>query len=409
MIEDSTPRIESAQGDPRPPENEALAREASEPPSPAVSVAPAADRWVKVWDVPTRAFHWLLVSLVALNIFTGFVTPEWWLGVHNWVGYGLVALMLFRLVWGICGSEYSRVTSFIYPPRDTVEHLRGLLLLRPPHYVGHNPTGALMVFALAGVLTALVVTGLLVLGGEEKQGPLAAVIGYSVASAAKQIHHWLTLLLLVMISAHIAGVVTESVLTHDNLVRAIITGWKQLPPAAPVPTPRAARPVLAVVLFVVVAGGAVATLDWFSRRPPPLSLRALPENATYTKECGACHYALDPSLLPASSWAALMTRLHEHFGEDASLDGPTTTRLAAWLVGNAAETFDTESANRFRLVAPADPYRVTATPYWVRKHASVAPGVFGRKTVRSKVNCDACHRDAASGRFDDQAIAIPEG
>ena len=247
--------------------------------------------------MPTRAFHWLLVLLVAVNVFTGFVTPEWWLGVHNWVGYGLVALMLFRLVWGICGSEYSRVTSFIYPPRDTFEHLRGLLLLRPPHYVGHNPTGALMVFALAGVLIALVVTGLLVLGGEEKQGPLAAVIGYSVASAAKQIHHWLTLLLLVMISGHIAGVVTESLLTHDNLVRAIITGWKQLPPAAPVPTPRAARPVLAVALFVVVAGGAVATLDWFSRRPPPLSLRALPENATYTE--GMRRVSLRPQSQPA--------------------------------------------------------------------------------------------------------------
>ncbi len=409
MREESPLGIESAKGAPATQADDALTGEASEPPNPAVRAAPRVDRWVKAWDVPTRAFHWLLVLLVAVNIFTGFVTPEWWLGVHNWVGYGLVALMIFRLVWGICGSEYSRVTSFIYPPRDTVEHLRGLVLLRPPHYVGHNPTGALMVFALAGVLTALVVTGLLVLGGEEKQGPLAAVIGYSVASAAKQIHHWLTLLLLIMISAHIAGVVTESVLTHDNLVRAIITGWKQLPPAAPVPMPRAARPVLAVVLFVVVAGSAVATLNWFSRRPPPLSLRALAENATYAKECGACHYALNPSLLPAASWASLMTSLQDHFGEDASLDGPTTSRLAAWLVSNAAETFDTESANRFRIVAPEDPYRVSATPYWVRKHAGITPAVFGRKTVRSKVNCDACHRDAASGRYDDQAIAIPEG
>jgi cytochrome b len=405
---DSAPGGESAQGDSPTPEVEIHAGEASRPPSLQISVDPAVGRWVRVWDLPTRVFHWALVGLVAVNAFTGFVTPEWWLGVHNWAGYGLVALMIFRLVWGICGSEYSRVTSFIYPPRDTLEHLRGLVLLRPPHYVGHNPTGALMVFALAGVLIALVVTGLLVLGGEEKQGPLAAVVGYSVASAAKQVHHWLTILLLVMISGHIAGVVTESVLTHDNLVRAIITGWKRLPPAAPVPTPRAARPVLAAVLFVVVAGAAVATLDWFARRPPPLSLRVLPENATYTKECGACHYALNPGLLPASSWAALMTSLHEHFGEDASLDGPTTTRLAAWLVSNAAETFDTESANRFRMVAPEDPYRVTATPYWVRKHASLSPEVFGRKSVRSKVNCQACHRDAASGRYDDQAITIPK-
>ena len=79
--------------------------------------APAAYRWVKVWDLPTRLFHWLLVGLVVVGVVTGFVTPEWWMGVHIWAGYGLVALMAFRLVWGICGPEYSRVVSFLYPPR----------------------------------------------------------------------------------------------------------------------------------------------------------------------------------------------------------------------------------------------------------------------------------------------------
>ncbi len=173
---------------------------AEAPTSRHIPVPVSVGRWVRVWDLPTRLFHWLLVLLVAVGVFTGFVAPEWWMGVHVWAGYGLVALMVFRLVWGIFGSEYSRVVSFIYPPRDTFEHLRGLLLLRPPHYVGHNPTGALMVFALTGVLIALVVTGLLVLGGEEKQGPLAAVIGYSVGSAAKRVHLWLTILLLAMVA-----------------------------------------------------------------------------------------------------------------------------------------------------------------------------------------------------------------
>jgi len=316
--------------------------------------------------------------------------------------------MAFRLVWGICGPEYSRIVSFLYPPRSTVEHLRGLLLLRPPHYVGHNPTGALMVFTLAGVLIAIVTTGLLVLGGEEKQGPLLAVIGYSVGFGAKHVHLWLVWLLIALVLCHIAGVVVESLLTHDNLVRAMITGWKHLSPEAPVPTPRPARPLLAVALLAILTGGAVGTLQWLSQFPPSHSLRTLSPNPTYEQECGACHYALNPSLLPAASWAGLMASLGEHFGEDASLDDPTSRQIAAWLVENAAETFDTESANRFRVVAPDDPYRVSSTPYWVRKHVSVPPEVFRRRSVQSKVNCAACHRDAASGRFDDQAIAIPE-
>ena len=370
--------------------------------------AAAGDRWVKVWDRPTRLFHWLLVLLVVVGIVTGFVAPEWWMGVHVWAGYGLVALMGFRLVWGIFGFEYSRVVSFVYPPRDTLEHLKGLLLLRPPHHVGHNPTGALMVFALTGVLLGLVVTGLLVLGGEEKQGPLAAVVGYSVGALAKRAHFWLTMLLLAMVAGHIAGVVAESLLTHDNLVRGIVTGWKKLPPGTPVPSPRSARPVLAAALLAVLAVAAGVTLHGLSRLPPPPSLRVLARNVTYQKECGACHYAFNPSLLPASSWAALMSTLREHFGEDASLDGATTRDLASWLVRNAAETFDTESANRLRVVAADDPYRISSAPYWLRKHASVPPEVFARKGVRTRVNCHACHRDAESGRYDDQAIAIPK-
>jgi hypothetical protein len=103
-----------------------------------------------------------------------------------------------------------------------------------------------------------------------------------------------------------------------------------------------------------------------------------------------------------------MANLGEHFGEDASLGGSTSSTIAAWLVANAAETFDTESANRFRMVAPDEPYRITSTPYWVNKHAGLAPDVFARKSVQSKVNCNACHRDAESGHYDDQAIAIPE-
>jgi cytochrome b len=363
---------------------------------------------VPVWDVPTRVFHWALVALVACSVYTGFFTPEWWLGVHVWAGYGLLALMVFRLVWGVLGPEYSRIVSFVYPPRDTLEHVKGLLLLRPPHHIGHNPTGALMVFALAGTITALVVTGLLVLGGEEKQGPLSAIIGYSVGSAAKRVHVSLVMCLLALVTAHVAGVVAESLLTHDNLVRAIVTGWKRLPPAAPVPAPRPASPVVAAVVLAALVAAGAGILQWLSRLPPPPSLRAVAANATYEKECGACHYAFNPGLLPAASWAGLMTGLREHFGEDASLGESTTTTLARWLVSNAAETFDTESANRFRQVAADEPFRVTAVPYWVRKHAGIAPDVFARPTVRGKTNCQACHRDARSGRFDDQAIAIPE-
>jgi cytochrome b len=330
------------------------------------------------------------------------------MGVHVWAGYGMVALITFRIVWGIFGPEYSRVVSFMYPPRNTLEHMRGLLMLRPPHYVGHNPTGALMVFGLAAVLIALVTTGLLALGGEEKQGPLALVVGYSLGSGAKRVHHALTLLLLVMATLHVTGVLTESVLTRDNLVRAIVTGWKTLPPGAPHPTPRPPRPLAAAALMGALVACAALMIGWASRRPPPPGVRAIPRNAAYEKECGACHDAHAPALLPAASWAGLMLGLEDHFGEDATLPRETARALAVWLAANSAETFDTEAAHRFRAVAPESPLRITGTPYWVRKHAAIAPAVFKRGRVKNKVNCSGCHPDAASGRFDDQHISIPQ-
>lgn len=81
-------------------------------------------RTVKVWDLPTRLFHWLLVLAVAIGAGTGFFGPEWLLGIHAWSGYGLAALILFRLVWAFLGSEYSRFARLAYPPRAVIRHLR---------------------------------------------------------------------------------------------------------------------------------------------------------------------------------------------------------------------------------------------------------------------------------------------
>jgi len=364
------------------------------------------EREVKVWDRPVRLFHWSLVALVAVGAATGYSAPEWWMGWHAAAGYGLVLLLVFRVVWGFFGSEYARLASFAHGPRAIAGHLRGLVLLRPPHYLGHNPTGAVMIFALIAVVFALVVSGLLVLGGEEHQGPLAALASFDLGAAAKAAHGPLTVLLLAMIGLHVAGVAVESLLGRENLVRAMITGDKRLPPGTPRPRPRAARPGAAAValgVFALVAGG---TLVGLARLPIP-DPAALALDETYATECGDCHAPFHPSLLPAASWAGMMAHLDDHFGEDASLDPETTRAIAAYLATNASEFWDSEAANRFRVVSTAAPWRITATPYWVAKHAGIAAARFTAPPVLSKANCAACHRDAASGRFDDQEIVPP--
>ena len=364
------------------------------------------DHKVKVWDLPTRLFHWSLVSLVVIGLMTGFLSPEWWMGVHLWAGYGTVLLVIFRLVWGIFGSEYSRLETFTFTPAEVLAHIREVFFLRPTHYIGHNPAGALMIFALIFILAGITLSGLLVLGGEENQGPLAGAANYQVGDMAAGIHGALTIVLMALVVFHIFGVFTEIRLSGENLIKSMIDGYKRVPDNVKPPTHRDARPLAAITAmagFAMIAG----SLLWAFSTMPPSGLLKMAENEDFQTECGDCHEVYHPSLLPRASWTGMMASLDDHFGEDASLRPKTAIAITAYLSAHAAEEWDTEASNRFRVVSPAAPNQISATPYWVRKHDDIAPDVFKRKGVGGKSHCKSCHRDAASGNFDDQKIKIP--
>ncbi|MCP5366200.1 MAG: cytochrome b/b6 domain-containing protein [Hyphomicrobiales bacterium] len=189
---------------------------------------------VRVWDLPTRLFHWSLVAAVAAAWITAEVLDDRWLAPHYWIGYAVAGLLLFRLVWGLIGSEHSRFASFAYGPRRVLAHLRDLLGRRAGHYLGHNPAGAAMIFALLTLLALLVVTGLVAQGGAEHAGPLAGWVGTRVGHAAEELHEGLFVALLVLVAGHLGGVALESLLSRQNLVRAMVTGRKARP-AGPQP------------------------------------------------------------------------------------------------------------------------------------------------------------------------------
>lgn len=363
---------------------------------------------VQVWDLPTRLFHWLLVATVTAAAVTGFIAPEWWMGLHITAGYAIVLLLVFRFVWGVFGSEYARLVNLASSTRYLGAYVRGLALLRPPHYVGHNPVGALMIFAFFAVFVGLVVTGLMVQGGEEKQGPFAGVATYTLGNSAKLFHEILAFAALAMIFIHICGLVVESWLQNVNLVRGMISGWMPVPSGFVIPPQREARPLAALLIFSAVVVGAGGTLLSLARLPA-LGVPAMPINETYQAECGACHWSYHPSLLPRASWAAIMDSLPDHFGEDASLPPETSAEIAHYLDAFPAESWDTEAGNRLRIVSAAEPQRITKSPYWIAKHRDIDVATFKRHSVKSQGNCIACHKDGDSGRFDDQAIAIPKG
>lgn len=121
------------------------------------------------------------------------------------------------------------------------------------------------------------------------------------------------------------------------------------------------------------------------------------------EECGSCHLAYPPSMLPAASWQRLMNGLQDHFGEDATVDPATAQKITAYLVDRAADRGGSRHGKRLLRGLPADaaPLRISELPRWVREHREVSSSEWRSKKVRTKANCAACHVDADQGYFED--------
>jgi hypothetical protein len=152
------------------------------------------------------------------------------------------------------------------------------------------------------------------------------------------------------------------------------------------------RAALAAALLCAVLLPASRADGDHRRSPAPV----LPK---YTQECGSCHVAYPPGLLPPESWRRTMSTLSRHHGTDASLDAATTAELAAWLRTHAG------TGRRVREAPPED--RITRSAWFIRQHDEVAPAVWKRPAVQSAANCTACHARADRGDFDEHAVRIP--
>jgi cytochrome b len=182
---------------------------------------------VKVWDLPTRLFHWTLV----LSFASAYLTAKFHFGfLHSLIGYFLCLLLLVRVILGFAGNQYARFKSFIFSPQETIEYLRAMFRNNPRHYFGHNPAGALMVFALLGLMLLILLTGLITLAAIDYEGPLlflANLLSDETSYTFRHLHGWLINIALVMIPLHLIGVAAGSIQHKENLVRAMITGQKK--------------------------------------------------------------------------------------------------------------------------------------------------------------------------------------
>lgn len=202
----------------------------------------SAESRVKVWDIAIRIFHWSLVVFFII----AYLTEDDLETLHVYAGYAVIGLLVFRIIYGFIGTRYARFWNFIYSPATTLAYLRSILSGHPKHYLGHNPLGGWMVVFLLVSLSLTSWTGLELYAAEGK-GPLANIELVQTAwadddgnrdehgneSAAHEfwedIHEVFANLTLLLVFLHVGGVIFSSMVHRENLVRAMITGYKNKP------------------------------------------------------------------------------------------------------------------------------------------------------------------------------------
>jgi cytochrome b len=191
---------------------------------------------ILVWDLPTRAFHWLLV----LSFFGAYLSgdAEGYRTAHALFGYAAAGLVAFRLAWGVCGTRWARFSGFVFSPRAALAYAKSLLAAAPLHFTGHNPLGSWAVVGLLALIALACATGIATyvrIGGE----------------VFEDLHEVLANAALGLVLLHIAAAIASSFLHRENLVRAMLTGYKQ-----GARDEAAAGPRLLVALTLIAAVGA---------------------------------------------------------------------------------------------------------------------------------------------------------
>lgn len=215
---------------------------------------------VRVWDLPTRVFHWALVASVIGLVTTaqlGGDAMAW----HFRFGYTMLSLLLFRIIWGVVGGRWSRFASFIYSPATVFRYLKGQG--QPEHSIGHNPLGAASVVALLGFLLIQVASGLISDDEIATAGPLGKFVSSSLVSNATFYHKDIGKLILIgLVVFHIGAILFYLVKKGENLVRPMIRGDKETMIVAQSSRDDARSRTLAAAVFL----GCATLVAWMVRQ-----------------------------------------------------------------------------------------------------------------------------------------------
>lgn len=178
---------------------------------------------VRVWDIFVRFFHWAL----AAGFFVAYLSEDELMGLHTFAGYSVLLLIGLRLIWGFIGTRHARFTDFVKRPSEVGAYLKDVFSFRARRYLGHNPAGGAMIVLMLIALLVTGISGMATYAAEEGAGPLAGLISQGTGGELfEEVHEVFANFTLLLVFVHVGGVLVESLLHRENLVRAMLTGRK---------------------------------------------------------------------------------------------------------------------------------------------------------------------------------------
>jgi len=216
--------------------------------------SPGKLRAVRIWDIPVRVFHWVLVALIILSFTTAQIGGNA-MRIHELSGFTILSLVLFRVLWGVFGSTYARFDHFVRGPAQALGYARALARGRAPFHAGHNPLGGWMIVAMLLCLLVQAGTGLFANDDIMTEGPLYPWVSKQTSDLLSKIHQINFYVLLTLIALHIAAALYYLWGKRENLILPLFSGRKKVPEALLAHESRGGPLWLAVLLLALCAGG----------------------------------------------------------------------------------------------------------------------------------------------------------
>ncbi|MEY2632112.1 MAG: hypothetical protein RIR00_766 [Pseudomonadota bacterium] len=221
-------------------------------------------RRIRLWDLPTRLFHWLLVLAIGGAWASGELGGDL-LVWHGRLGLLIIALVVFRLVWGVVGSTYARFGQFVRGPAAILAYLRGQW-----HGIGHNPLGALSVLGLLGLVSLQAATGLFAMNDDIGfHGPFYDLVSGHTSELLTRLHHRIFKLLLLLVVLHLAAISFYKLVRKDNLILPMLSGHKEVTDPTLRPAEGGGLPALLLALALALGAVYAASGVWLPPPPPP--------------------------------------------------------------------------------------------------------------------------------------------